>query len=87
MLGGAGFAQFKVTQDGKPAAGIRVAVSFKGVGSSLSTSVATSDSKGLVTVYLCNLNKVKGSSVVSVKIDGGTASSKATINWVAGTLH
>ena len=87
MLGGAGFAQFKVTQDGKPAAGIRVAVSFKGVGSFLSTSVATSDSKGLVTVYLCNFKKIKGSSVVSVKIDGGTASSKATINWVAGTLH
>ncbi len=87
MLGGAGFAQFKVTQDGKVAAGIRVAVSFKGVGSFLSTAVATSDSKGLVTVYLCNLKKTKGSSVVSVKIDGGTASAKSTINWVAGSLH
>ena len=86
MLGGAGFSQFKVTQDGKPAAGIRVAVSFKGVGSFLSTTVATSDSKGLVTVYLCNLTKSKGSSVVTVKIDGGTASAKSTIAWVSGSL-
>jgi hypothetical protein len=86
MLGGAGLVQFKITQDGKPAAGIRVTVSFKGVGSNLSTSVATSNSKGLLTVYLSNLTKTRGASVVSVKIDGGTASAKATINWVSGSL-
>ena len=86
MLGGAGLVQFKITQDGKPAAGIRVTVGFKGVGSNLSTEVATSNSSGLVTIYLSNLVKKKGASVVSVKIDGGTASAKATINWVSGSL-
>ena len=86
MLGGAGMAQFKVTQDGKPTAGIRVAVSFKGVGAYLSTAVATSDSKGLVTVYLSNQKKTKGSSVVTVKVEGGTATAKSTIAWVSGSL-
>lgn len=79
-------AQFKVTQDGKLTAGIRVAVSFKGVGAYLSTAVATSDSKGLVTVYLSNQKKTKGSSVVTVKIEGGTATAKSTIAWVSGSL-
>ena len=86
MLGGAGMAQFKVTQDGKLTAGIRVAVSFKGVGAYLSTAIATSDSKGLVTVYLSNQKKTKGSSVVTVKIDGGTATAKSMISWVSGSL-
>lgn len=86
MLGGAGLAQFKVTQDGKLTAGIRVAVSFKGVGAYLSTTVATSDSKGLVTVYLSNQKKTKGSSIVTVKIEGGTATAKSTIAWVSGSL-
>lgn len=86
MLGGAGLAQFKVTQDGKLTGGIRVAVSFKGVGAYLSTTVATSDSKGVVTVYLSNQKKTKGSSVVTVKVQGGTASAKSTISWVSGSL-
>ncbi len=87
LAGGAGGVQFKVTQDGKAAAGIRVTVKFTGIGAYLSTAVATSDAKGIVTVYLSNFAKKKGSSVVTVKIDGGTATSKATINWVGGSLY
>jgi hypothetical protein len=86
LLGGAGLVQFKVTQNGKPTKGIRVAVSFKGVGAYLSTAIATSDSKGLVTVYLSNQKKARGSSVVTVKVDGGTATAKSTITWVSGSL-
>lgn len=86
MLGGAGGVQFKVTQNGKVTAGIRVLISFKGVGGFLSTSSATSDSKGLVTAYLANFTKTKGTSVVSAKIDGGASSAKATLVWVTGYL-
>ncbi|MEY4349040.1 MAG: hypothetical protein RL719_337 [Actinomycetota bacterium] len=86
MLGGAGAVQFKVLQDGKVAPNIRVAVSFKGVGENLSTATATSNSSGLVTIYLTNLGKKKGTSVVTAQIDGGSAKTTASIVWVAGKL-
>ena len=87
MVGGAGFVQFKVTQDGKPTAGVRVKVTFKGLGSFLSADVATSDAKGIVTVFLCNLGKSKGSTVVTALIDGGTGKATASIDWVSGVLY
>jgi len=83
-VGGAAYAQFKITQDGKPASGIRALVSFAGLGAFLSTNVATSDAHGIVTVYLSNLSKAKGSSVITVRIDGGTGIARASITWVAG---
>ena len=87
LVGGAGFVQFKVTQDGKVASGVRLKVSYKGVGKFLSASIANSDSAGLVTIYLCNPAKVKGSTVVSVAVDGGAGKSSATIVWVSGNLN
>ncbi len=86
MIGGAGAVQFKVMQDGKVAANIRVAVSYKGMGENLSTETAMSNSKGLVTIYLTNLAKKKGTSVVTAKIDGATAKATASIVWVSGKL-
>lgn len=86
LVGGAGVLQFRVTQDGKATPGIRVTATFKGLGSFLSSSTSTSDSKGVVTFYLSNFTKTKGSSVISVKVEGGAASSKASILWVSGSL-
>ena len=86
MLGGAGAVQFKVLQDGKITPNIRVAVSFKGVGENLSTATAMSNSKGLVTIYLTNLTKKKGTSVVTAQIDGGKAKTTSSIVWVTGKL-
>jgi hypothetical protein len=73
-------------QDGKVTPNIRVAVSFKGVGENLSTATAMSNAKGLVTIYLTNLGKKKGTSVVTAQIDGGSAKTTASIVWVAGKL-
>lgn len=86
MLGGAGAVQFKVLQDGKVTPNIRVAVSYKGVGENLSTATAMSNSKGLVTIYLTNLAKKKGTSIVTAQIDGGTAKTISSIVWVTGKL-
>lgn len=86
LAGGAGVLQFRVTQNGKPTAGIRVNATFKGLGSFLSSTTTTSDSKGLVTFYLSNFTKSRGSSLISVRIDGGSGTAKSTILWVSGVL-
>lgn len=86
LAGGAGVLQFRVTQGVKTSAGIRVTATFKGLGSFLSSATASSDSKGLVTFYLSNFTKSRGSSVISVRVEGGASTAKSTILWVSGSL-
>lgn len=81
IAGGPGAIQFRVTQNGKPSAGVRVKFSFKGIGENLSAASGVSDKKGLVTVFLTNLKFYRGSAAVKAQVIGGTAKATGYIWW------
>jgi hypothetical protein len=81
ISGGPGAIQFRVTQNGKPSAGVRVRFSFKGVGENLSALNSVSDKHGLVTVYLTNMKFHRGSATVKARIIGGTAVATGYVWW------
>jgi len=80
IAGGPGATQFLVTSKGKPSAGVRVKFSFTGVGENLSAVNATSNKKGIVTVYLTNLKFHRGSAKITAKVVGGQAKA-VSYNW------
>jgi hypothetical protein len=81
IAGGPGVVQFKVTDQGRVSAGVKVKLTSTGIGENLSTHLALSDSHGLVTVYLTNLKFWRGSATVKASVVGGTARASATIWW------
>jgi len=81
IAGGAGATQFLVTDAGKPAAGVRVKLTFTGVGENLSALSTVSNSKGMVTVYLTNLKFFRGSAKITARVVGGHAKAVAYIWW------
>lgn len=81
IAGGPGAIQFRVTQNGKAASGVRVKFSFKGVGENLSAASAVSDKKGLVTVFLTNLKFFRGHAAVKAQVIGGSAKATGYIWW------
>ena len=81
IAGGPGVVQFKVTDHGKASAGVKVRLSFKGVGENLSAVNSVSDNHGLVTVYLTNLKFFRGSAKVKASVVGGSASATSYIWW------
>jgi hypothetical protein len=86
LAGGASVVRFKLTDGAKPSVGVKVNVTLKGIGDNLSVNTATSDSKGMVWVYVANTGAKKGTSTVTVAVDGTQAKGSATIKWVSGTL-
>ncbi|MEY3473170.1 MAG: hypothetical protein RLY22_673 [Actinomycetota bacterium] len=81
IAGGPGATQFLVTSKGKPSAGVRVKFSFTGVGENLSAVYATSNKKGIVTVYLTNLKFHRGYAKIVARVVGGTSKANAYIWW------
>ena len=81
IAGGPGATQFRVTDRGKAAAGVRVKFTFTGIGENLSAVNAISDKNGLVTVYLTNLKFFRGSAKVTARVVGGHAKAVAFIWW------
>ena len=81
MSGGAGVVQFKVLSAGVPAPGITVDLRASGVGENLSASTATSDSRGLVVVYLSNFAARAGTGTITASVVGGSSSAQAKIVW------
>ena len=86
MAGGAALLRFKLLDGNKPSAGVKVTIALKGVGDNLSAATATSDSAGLVWVYVADLKAKKGTSTVTVTVLGTQTKGSATIKWVAGKL-
>ena len=86
LAGGASVVRFKLTEGAKASVGVKVNVSLKGIGDNLSVTTATSDSKGMVWVYVANTASKKGTSTVTVSVDGTQAKGSATIKWVSGSL-
>ena len=86
LAGGASVLKFKLADGAKASVGVKVNVTLKGIGDNLSVSTATSDSKGFVWVYVANISAKKGTSTVTVAVDGTAAKGVATIKWVSGTL-
>ena len=81
IAGGAGATQFRVTDRGKVSAGVRVKLTFSGVGENLSAVYAVSNKKGLVTVYLTNLKFYRGSAKITARVVGGATKAVAYIWW------
>jgi len=54
LAGGASVLRFKLTDGAKASVGVKVNVALKGIGDNLSVTTATSDSNGMVWVYVAN---------------------------------
>ena len=86
LAGSAAVVRFKFMNGSTAAAGVKATATLKGIGDHLSASGLVSDANGYVWVYVANLGKKRGTTTLTVKVDGSSASATATINWVAGVL-
>ena len=86
LAGGAAVVRFKFLNGSAPAAGVKATATLKGVGDHLSATALVSDDNGMVWVYVADISKKRGTSTVTVNVDGAPSAATATIRWVAGTL-
>ena len=86
LAGSAAVVRFKFLNGASAAAGVKATATLKGIGDHLSASGLESDANGYVWVYVADISKKRGTSTVTVKVDGASSAASATIRWVAGTL-
>ncbi len=86
LAGGAAVVKFKFLDGAKAAASIRAAVAVKGISDHVSATSVLSDSQGYVWVYVANLKKKRGTSTITLTIDGTATKATSTIKWVSGKL-
>ena len=86
LAGSAALVRFKITENGRVVAGMKADIVKSGIGENLSATSATSDASGVIYVYLSDLTGKKGSTVLTLTIQGTNIKTTATVSWLAGKL-
>jgi len=87
LVGGAALIRFKITENNAPVVGMKADLVLSGIGENLSSASGTSDSQGVIYVYLSDLSSKKGTSVLTATIQGTSIKTTSTVSWLTGKLN
>jgi len=86
LVGGAAVLRFKFLNGTTLAPDVKAVVTVTGISDHVSATSVVSNAQGVAWIYVANLSKKRGNTVVTLQVDGSSSSSSSTIRWVAGTL-